>query len=112
MFNYYSVASIVKGAIMLKKKLQLIILLSVITTLALNFTVYADNDYNSLLFEGVKTNKLSKVKEALENGANISARNDKGETPLKLAVAQGYFGLVEFLHKEKRLKLILKIITT
>ena len=40
---------------------------------------------NEKLFEAVEENKIDKVLELIEKGADIGARNNVGDTPLDLA---------------------------
>ena len=52
------------------------------------------------LFSAVKNNDIETALSALENGANINARDRKGKTPLHWAVYMEYLAMAEFLLKK------------
>merc|ERR1711915_1162259 len=53
---------------------------------------------NALLWEGARKGDISKVREALEEGADVNSRvNSKGSTSLHLASAEGHVEVVKIL---------------
>jgi hypothetical protein len=53
------------------------------------------------LLEASKNGNLEEVKKAINNGANINAKNNYGATPLHLACYNGYLEIVECLVENK-----------
>jgi len=53
----------------------------------------------SELFEAVKSGDAARVKELLEKGADVNARDNKGWTPLHLAAQKGHADVAELLIK-------------
>jgi len=58
---------------------------------------YNPDDKDHLLILAVNCNNLERVKNALEEGARINARDEQDLTPLHLAVRQGYTDIVTLL---------------
>lgn len=52
---------------------------------------------NNLLFDGVKENSLFNVRMALSLGADVEARNERGITPLMLALFSSSVEVFELL---------------
>ena len=56
-------------------------------------TAISDNEFIKLCAEG----NAEKIEEAINNGANIEAKDDNGNTALILAASEGYTQIVELL---------------
>ncbi len=55
------------------------------------------SEANQILFEAVHQNDLGAVQSSIAAGAEITAVNDWGLTPVDLAVDKGYFEIAHFL---------------
>ena len=49
------------------------------------------------LFSVIKNNDIEIVKLLIENGADVNAKNEDGETALHLANRKGYLDIVKYL---------------
>ena len=56
-----------------------------------------NKSYTKELFSAVKNNDIPRALSALDKGAVINARDEKGRTPLHWAVYKEYFQMAEFL---------------
>jgi|GEM_PF-5637404 len=54
-------------------------------------------DLNEDLFSAVEQNNLTIVKKMINAGADVHAVNDRGYTPVEVAVDKGYFYIVQYL---------------
>jgi len=62
-----------------------------------SFAQVASNSATAQLFEAVGANDLSKVKAALEQGADVLSKNSHDNTPADVAINKGFFDLAHFL---------------
>ena len=60
-------------------------------------TISYGNDLDDALMDAVYEGNLAKVKEFVENGANVNLTNKKGYTALMYASENGHTDIVEFL---------------
>ena len=60
-------------------------------------TISYRNDLDDALMDAVYEGNLAKVKELVENGADVNLTNKKGYTALMYASENGHTDIVEFL---------------
>ena len=60
-------------------------------------TISYGNDLDDALMDAVYEGNLAKVKELVENGADVNLTNKKGYTALMYASENGHTDIVEFL---------------
>ena len=53
------------------------------------------------IFEAVKNDDLTAVQKCINNGVDVNATDEYGDTPLHIAVFYGYIGICELLLKNK-----------
>ena len=62
-------------------------------------TISYGNDLDDALMDAVYEGNLVKVKELVENGADVNAQGEYGDNPLGGAAHFGYLEIVEYLVK-------------
>ena len=62
-----------------------------------SFAQVASNSATEQLFQAVGANDLSKVKAALEQGADVLSKNPHDNTPADVAINKGFFDLAHYL---------------
>ena len=58
-------------------------------------------DWNAILLENSKNGSLQNVKQAVEGGADIEAKNNYGSTALLAAANDGHLDIVKYLIEQK-----------
>ncbi len=77
----------------MKKTVILFVLFSLL------FTLPAGADINSALLVAVSNGNSARVKELLEKGADVNAKDQNGTTALTIATGYGYTEIIELLKK-------------
>jgi len=78
------------------KKFLLFITIFIVSAAAI-FYFYLKNSTNTLLFDAVRQDNLSEVSDLINNGADIEARDNAGQTPLHIAAYHGFTDIANFL---------------
>ena len=59
-----------------------------------------ENSIHMALNESMTAKKLAEVKKLIRNGADLTERNENLETPLHVAISQGFEDIAEILIKK------------